>query len=57
MSGYRHSGMTEQAYRDREALREAVEILNRYECEDDTAHVSGTLSDWINRVDWDRVSE
>lgn len=29
MSGYRHSGLDQQSYEDREKLREAVEVIER----------------------------
>jgi len=54
VSGYRNSGLSEGAYEDRETLRQAVRILNtRWGDDGDATFVSGSLNDWINRIDWE----
>lgn len=54
MSGYAHSGLTEDAYEDREALQRAVRILNkRWGDDGDATFVAGSLTDWIERVNWE----
>lgn len=54
MSGYRNSGLTEAAYEDREALQRAARVLNdRWGDDGDATFLSGSLADWIARVDWE----
>ena len=48
-------GLGDAAYEDRLALERAVEIINtRWGDDGDATFVSGSLADWIRRVDWSR---
>jgi hypothetical protein len=54
VSGYKNSGLTEEAYEDRATLEKAVFIINaRWGDDGDATFLSGTLADWIRRVDWE----
>ena len=52
MSGFRHTGLTEQQYWDRASLMEAIGVIHeRYRDCPDAMYASGVLRDLCSRID------